>query len=81
MQLMPAVPAWFFQEDASTSKGDHKYYMKFKQYTTIQVLYFSRESNHIFGTSPMAYEIGLHNGSLIRVAGPTIPNNLAIMIR
>ena len=29
-QLVPAIPAWFFQEDATASKGDHKYYMEFK---------------------------------------------------
>jgi hypothetical protein len=81
MQLVPAIPAWFFQEDATASKGDHKYYVEFKLFTSIQVIYFSREPIDIFGTNPKTYEIGLRDGSLIRVDGPTVPNNLAIMIR
>lgn len=81
MQLAPAIPAWLFREDTSTSKADHRYRVEFKLFTSIKVVYYSKELKDMFGVSARKYSIGLLDGSVIKVDGPTIPNEQAIMIR
>ena len=59
----------------------HKYYVEFQLFTSIKVSYYTEESKDVFGVMPIKYEIGLRDGSVMKVVGPSIPNNLALMIR
>lgn len=81
MQLMPALPSWLFQEDNDASKLEHKYYIEFKLFTSIQVVYFTKEPKDLFGDSPNRYKIGLRDGSTNIVDGPRIQSDIALKIR
>ena len=81
MQLVPAIASWLFQEDTATPQPRHKYYVEFQLFTSIKVSYYTEESKDVFGVVPIKYEIGLRDGSVMKVLGPSIPNNLALMIR
>jgi len=80
MQLVPALPSWLFREDPSAGRNE-KFVVQYKLFTSINVVYYISESRDLFGVRPMRYEIGLRDGSRIKVDGPTIPSDLATNIR
>lgn len=81
MQLKPVLPSWLFQEDVDAIKPEDKYYIEFKLFTSIKVVYFAPEPRDLFEISPKKYEIGLRDGSIVNIEGPTIPNDVALRIR
>lgn len=81
MQLVPALPFWLFQNDSAAVGQDQTYFVQFKLFSSINVVYYNSEQNDLFGVSPVRYKIGLRDGSKIEVDGPTIPNDLATNIR
>jgi hypothetical protein len=81
MQLMPALPSWLLQEDNDTPNAEHRYYIEFKLFTSIQVVYYANEARDLFGISPKRYKIGLRDGSIIKADGSTLPNDLVLKIR
>ncbi|KAL9187019.1 hypothetical protein ACHAXT_010739 [Thalassiosira profunda] len=80
MQLSPALPKWLFANNPTAVAGE-QYSVHFKLFTSINTRYFTPVRRDLFGDVPARYEIGLRDGSKIRVDGPTIPNDLAQNIR
>jgi hypothetical protein len=85
MQLVPALPLWFFEKDTTeTIKQDKKkelLVIEFKLFADITVQYHNVRRNDLFETAPSRYEIGLRDGSTRKVNGTTIPGELADKIR
>lgn len=81
MQLTPVLPSWLFQEDVDALTPEHKYYIEFMLFTSIKVVYFVPKPQDLFGMSPRKYKIGLRDGSIVNIDGPTIPNDVALRVR
>lgn len=81
MQLVPALPSWLLQKDTVETNPEHKYYVEFKLFTSIKVVYYAGEAKDLYGIKPTKYKIGLNDGSIHKIDGPIIPNDLALMIR
>ena len=80
MQLVPALPMWLFQHNPVSVAGE-QYSIHYKLFTSIDVVYYTSKAHNLFGIAPSKYEIGLRDGSKIRVNGPTIPTAVAMNIR
>mmetsp|Transcript_30834 Transcript_30834/g.58526 ORF Transcript_30834/g.58526 Transcript_30834/m.58526 type:complete len:1516 (+) Transcript_30834:418-4965(+) len=80
MQLVPALPFWLFRHDP-TAVDNKQHSIRFKLFSSIDVVYFLSQPRNLFGVAPEKYEIGLRDGSKIVVEGPTIPHHLAMNIR
>ncbi|KAL7540731.1 hypothetical protein ACHAXR_011982 [Thalassiosira sp. AJA248-18] len=80
MQLAPALPFWLFRHNPWAVVGE-QYSIRFKLFSSINVVYFTSQPRDYFGLTPCKYEIGLRDGSMIKVEGGTIPNDLAMNIR
>ena len=85
MQLLPALPLWFFEED-STQVSKHKrddkpLVVEFKLFAAITVQYHNIRRSDLFRLPPSRYEIGLRDGSTHTVNGTCISGDLADKIR
>mmetsp|Transcript_28893 Transcript_28893/g.61559 ORF Transcript_28893/g.61559 Transcript_28893/m.61559 type:complete len:465 (-) Transcript_28893:68-1462(-) len=80
MQLVPALPSWLLRHDPK-AVYDQQYSIHFKLFSSIDVTYYTSLSRDLFGVAPAKYEIGLRDGSKIKVDGPTIRNDIALNIR
>jgi hypothetical protein len=84
MQLVPSLPAWLFKRNelhAQSPPADEQYVIRFKLFTSINVAYFVGTPKDLFDVKPLGYTIGLRDGSIMSVDGPTIPSTLAANIR
>mmetsp|Transcript_52127 Transcript_52127/g.156464 ORF Transcript_52127/g.156464 Transcript_52127/m.156464 type:complete len:1307 (-) Transcript_52127:86-4006(-) len=82
LQLKPALPLWLFETDEHHALGKRSAStISFKLFSSIDVTYHNTESKDLFGIAPIWYEVGLRDGSVIRVDGPVIPSELAVKIR
>jgi hypothetical protein len=50
MQLMPALPSWLLQIDDDAPNSEHKHYIEFTLFTSIQVVYFTH-TLHLYPSS------------------------------
>jgi len=80
MQLVPALPSWLLRHDPDAG-ADEQYSIHFKLFASIDVVYYTPLPRDLFGVPPSRYEIGLRDGSKIKVEGPTIRNDIALNIR
>jgi len=80
MQLVPALPFWLFRNDPTAAENE-QHSIRFKLFSSIDVTYYLSQPRNLYGVAPANYEIGLRDGSKIRVDGPTIPHDLAMNIR
>ncbi len=55
--------------------------LRFKLFSSIQVHYYNERRTDLFGISPYRYRIGLRDGSVFNVDGPSIGVDLADKIR
>ena len=82
MQLLPALPLWFFENDTTDSvQGDKTLAVRFKLFAAIDVHYHNIRQSDLFRTPPTRYEVGLRDGSTHQVNGPYISGDLAVKIR
>lgn len=85
MQLLPALPLWFFEKDRTELKKHHDSdklrVVEFKLFAAITVQYHNIRQTDLFRVAPSRYEIGLRDGSTHRVNGTAIPGDLADKIR
>ena len=82
MQLLPALPIWFFERD--TTEGNRKsdpLVVNFKLFGAITVFYHNVRRTDLFRSPPSRYKIGLRDGSIHTVNGTSIPGDLADKIR
>ena len=75
MQLQPTLPTWLFKNDGIDLQ------VSFELFSAINVTYHNEKQRDIVGISPERYVVGLRDGSVMKVDGPTIPSDLAIKIR
>ena len=80
MKLVPTLPLWLFRHDPTAAENE-QYSVHFKLFTSIDVIYYTSLPSDLFAVAPARYEVGLRDGSKITIAGPTIPNDLAVKIR
>jgi hypothetical protein len=87
MQLVPALPSSFFHDDSVASNGEKKnrkpgeLTVSFKLFTAINVTYHNADGRDLFGVPPKRYEVGLRDGSRVRIENSTLPVDLAEKIR
>jgi hypothetical protein len=84
LQLMPALPLWFFEKDTTeTIKPDEKEFLviEFKLFADITVKYHNVRRTDLFQRAPTRYVIGLRDGSIHKVDSSVIPGDLADKIR
>jgi hypothetical protein len=55
--------------------------LRFKLFSSIQVHYYNERRTDLFGIKPYRYRVGLRDGSVFDVDGPTIGVDLADKIR
>jgi hypothetical protein len=55
--------------------------IRFKLFSSIQVYYYNERRADLFGSPPVRYRIGLRDGSIFEIDGPTIGVDLADKIR
>jgi hypothetical protein len=82
MQLLPALPLWFFERDTTDgSTKDDTLVVKFKLFGAIKVYYHNERKTDLFRLPPSRYKIGLRDGTTLTVNGPSIPAEIADKIR
>lgn len=81
MQLVPSLPVWLFKQNEVQSSDDERYVVRFKLFQSINVAYFTATPKDLFCVRPLRYSIGLRDGSMMSVDGPTISSTLAANIR
>lgn len=91
MQLLPALPLWFFQNNTATLPSKKKHHnhdngteplvIEFKLFAAITVQYHNLRRSNLYRVPPNRYEIGLRDGSTHVVNGTAIPGDLADKIR
>eukprot|EP00957_Ditylum_brightwellii_P212059 15366916-Ditylum_brightwellii.AAC.1 len=81
MQLVPAVPLWFFQGDDTSAKIKKTLTISFNLFSSINVTYHNSLGTDLFGISPNRYEVGLRDGSILRINGSVLPTDIAVSIR
>jgi hypothetical protein len=78
MQLVPALPLWLFKENR---REGGKLTISFKLFGSIDVKYYNSRKSDLLRVAPNRYEIGLRDGVLHSVSGPSIQWELADKIR
>ena len=85
MQLVPALPAWLFEDkNAETLPNfddDGNYIVIFKLFAAIDVTYHNPSGGDLFGVPPTKYTVTMADGSEVDIDGPTIPTDTALAIR
>lgn len=82
MQLLPALPLWLFESDSDDSGVEGlPLQISFKLFTAINVEYHNVRRTNLFQVPPSRYEIGLRDGEIHQIQGPSIPQSLADKVR
>ena len=85
MQLVPALPEFFFRDDESgsdpTFDEDGNYVVSFKLFASITVTYHNPTGSNLFRVKPSKYIITMEDGKTEKIEGPEIPTKLAKKIR
>jgi len=85
MQLVPVLPSWLFEDEASESDAqldeDGNHIISFKLFKKILVTYHNPGAKDIFDVPPKKYEIEMTDGTVTIIDGPVIPTDLALAIR
>jgi hypothetical protein len=83
MQLIPALPFWFFDDKDTPGKTDDDgiFIVSFKLFSSIPVTYHNTLGTDLFDVSPKSYIVTMEDGSTAEVDGSSVPTELAIQIR
>jgi len=85
MQLVPALPEFFFKNDGSgidsTFDEDGNYLASFKLFASIIVTYHNPTGGNLLRVQPSSYTITMEDGKTEKIDGPEIPTKLAKKIR
>lgn len=82
MEFVPSIPASFFGTKKEDGSGEEPIpQVRFKLFSSINVVYYNAEGKDVFGMSPYQYRIGFHDGSTFEVDDSSIPHDLADKIR
>ena len=83
LQLLPALPLWMFQETLNPGIGTNgsELTVSYNLFAQTNVTYYNRRRADLMRIAPSGYEIGMRDGSIHNVVGPTIPTVLADKIR
>lgn len=80
MEFVPSLPASFFRTKNDDGTGEVPH-VRFKLFSSINVVYFNEDGKDVFGLRPYQYRIGLRDGTAFEVDASSIPHDLAGKIR
>lgn len=79
MQLVPALPLWFFQDESTN--GAQPLTISFKLFGSINVTYHNLRQTDLLRVPPDRYKVELRDGTSHAVKGASIPSEFADKIR
>jgi len=84
-QLVPAIPAWLFDDEESNGDAlrddDGQYIVSFKLFGKIPVTYHNPDASNIYGVPPKKYTIVMNDGSVNTFEDVYVPTEFALKIR
>lgn len=85
MQLVPALPIWFFEDLESGAEGTRddagNLVVSYKLFASIMVTYHNTLGTDLFDVLPTSYVVNMSDGSTVEVEGSTVPTETAVQIR
>lgn len=85
-QLVPALPSWLFVDKEGAAGApimdeNGQYTVSFKLFGQIPITYHNPDGSNLYGVPPKSYVIVMDDGSSRTIDAPSVPTELALLIR